>query len=223
MTITILDLIRRSRRLLRTTAVVCALSTFLLVVVGCSESLMNPGKGTDVDAAVARLTEAVQQGEAAARQVWDGFTPEVQQDVRRALTPARVTVDTLYLNADGTMSRVRPQGATGSTAAQIGRYYYSLSGAPLFAYFLRIGYSYNGSVLTAVGPAQRWPEVYSGAWAFAGHIGFEQSGGANTSRYRAWTQGSFELRLTWLLIQAKYPWVEATVYGSGSRSYGAGG
>jgi hypothetical protein len=96
-------------------------------------------------------------------------------------------------------------------------------GMRLWSYFEKINWCYSSGKISSKSRT-RWAEVYAPFWAFKGHIGSTESGGVGSSSYRAWTQGSFALCAPYVLCaQNRYPWIELTVFATGTASARKGG
>ena len=98
---------------------------------------------------------------------------------------------------------------------------YSLAGNPIWTYAWNIRWCYNGSTITTV---SKWRTVWANlGWSFKRDIADSQSGGAGKSSYWHYAQGDFCLIETYACVAHSYPWVNQTVYGTGSWKGSSGG
>ncbi len=115
-----------------------------------------------------------------------------------------------------------PSTATGCNDFTKGIDIYNSLGVKVATYAQEIFWCYNGSTITSKSRT-RWGTVYSPLYQFNGHIGNTESGGVGQGSYRAWTQGSFcELAPGFGCVWNFYPWVDQTVYGTGSYTGSSG-
>lgn len=96
-------------------------------------------------------------------------------------------------------------------------------GHKLWEYHTRIRWCWDkGTKKFTKKSRDRWAEVNSLVWDFAGHIS-NYKDTYNSGKSHEWrTQGKFVLGTTWLPIQTKLPWTRWYVHGGGgySVSYG---
>ena len=117
------------------------------------------------------------------------------------------------LNADATL-------ASGCNWRVNGEDIYNMYGALLARYQQRVDWCYNGSIITSVSHVHT-PTVYAPGWRYNGLIGDSHWGGVNQASFRAYSQASFCL-VGGVCLQYWYPWVDQTVYGTGSSSGSTG-
>jgi hypothetical protein len=199
----------------------------LLVATGCdspvrpSSDTQNPNRQVsqqEVRSILAKLsTEAKGAG-----QVWRSLSPEAQKAVVEALKVA--SVETSVRTSPETVSANQPSAAlTTCKGVQISHIGKNLLGMRIWGYFSKIDFCYaNGKIASKTWT--KWGEVYYIYWAWKGNIGTSTSGGVGSTSYRGWTQGSFAYCVPYALCaQNKYPWLDLTVYGTGSYTYNGGG
>jgi hypothetical protein len=195
------------------------LLTVALVVGLCACSgVIDPKNGVtrgEVEVALSRLSDATETGAEAAEEVWNTYSPELQEAVKEALTPARI--DTVVTVETAPQQGLSPMAVCTSFTVTVT--VYSTYGNPLFAWVGNVGYCYNGSNLTSVGKPLRYGMVYAPFWVCDGEVVYTQSGGQSTPRFRFWSQGRFRLATAWVTVQERRPWVDLTVMGNGSRYY----
>jgi hypothetical protein len=102
------------------------------------------------------------------------------------------------------------------------RVYRNIYGSVVWKYFQQQGFCYDGVRVTSLFDWRRWPEQYSPAWQFKGHLARSRTGWAGRWHYGTWTQGKFALCLAWCIF-AQYPWVDLDVYGNGAWTHKTGG
>lgn len=111
--------------------------------------------------------------------------------------------------------------ASGCKTYTLGVNGYSDAGVKIWSYAWNIQWCYNGSTITSL---KKWRTVWANyGWSFKGDIAENQSGGVGKSSYWHYAQGDFCFIETWTCITHSYPWVNQTVYGSGSYIGSAGG
>lgn len=122
----------------------------------------------------------------------------------------------LLLSPD--LNLVTASGCRGYTLGVNG---YSPVGVHVWSYSWTINWCYNGSIITSL---SKYRTVWANyGWSFKGDIANNQSGGVGQTSYWHYGQGDFCFIETYTCITHSYPWVNQTVYGSGSYTGSAGG
>jgi preprotein translocase subunit SecG len=101
----------------------------------------------------------------------------------------------------------------------------SYLGYKYWDYFERVDWCYDGSKITNNPTASAWGVVYFPGWFFDGNIGpIVKYGGLNQNYFEARAQGRFKLCISsYGCIVEKNPWIDTTVYGTGSYKASIGG
>lgn len=188
-----------------------AMSTVPLVIAEKNEEKVSPNYSDQktVEKIIKKLTDADDKYE----EEFAKLTPEAQSAVLDYLTVYKVKHSEV-------VSLVVSSGCDdGCDSRKYEVWGENRLGYKLWSYFQTIDWCYDGSKVTSK-TRLRWGEVHTLGWKYNGHIGNTESGGVDQSSYRAWTQGSFELCLGGDIgcIQSCYPWIDQTVYGTGSYS-----
>jgi hypothetical protein len=111
--------------------------------------------------------------------------------------------------------------ASGCRTWTVGVNGYSVTGTMIWSYAWNIYWCYNGSTITSL---SKWRTVWANyLWAFKGDIADNHSGGVGASSYWHYAQGDFCFVETYTCLSHSYPWVNQTVYGSGSYTGSGGG
>jgi hypothetical protein len=192
-----------------------------------SPTAVKPGEA-EITSILTRLSSAGKD----ANQVWASLSPEAKVAVRSALD-VRDVKESFEVRSEVTDTNRKEVSDTNRTSSLTQaktckyvrgkRYYTNIFGQTLWAYFERIDWCYSANKILSKSRT-RWGEVYAPFWAFAGHTGSTESGGVGSTSYRSWTQGRFNLCMPYVLCaQNKYPWLDITVYGTGSYSGSQGG
>lgn len=112
-------------------------------------------------------------------------------------------------------SQIVAAAASGCKTYTLGVTWKDLLGIEIWRYTQVIDWCYNGSTITSVSRYD-YPTMYSPGWSYKGRLSLQVSGGVGQSSYRSRTQGWFCMIETWTCVWNVYPWMDQTVYGTGS-------
>lgn len=168
-------------------------------------------------ATVANIINKLGEAGSDAPNLWKALPVDIQDSVMQSLKAVRIENKTtiseeVQPSTNKAASTVRSKSVENKSCLKNG------FGANLGCYFNKVDWKYDGSKVTYKFMTRR-AEVYYPLWEFRGHIGNTESGGVGSKSYRAYTQGSFAFCAVYVAcVQFKYPWVDTTVYGSGTYS-----
>lgn len=89
-------------------------------------------------------------------------------------------------------------------------------------YTLRVSWCHQDGTITS-SRYQRYANVWTTIWEFAGHIDQSISGGEGRDCYEVFTQGHFRFCVRQICLQRDYPWVRIVGNGDGSGNLKRGG
>jgi hypothetical protein len=97
-------------------------------------------------------------------------------------------------------------------------------GMTMWSYSQRINCCGASGRISGTPARTRWATIYHAYWFFNGHIDSSMSGGNGYTYYQAFTQGSMSNCFPIIgCVQNRLPWLDMTVYPSGSVTGSMGG